>query len=218
MRDIDTVNLADLVPDSIKHDPTVAAAIASINVELKAVSQLVNVPSIYARIDELGSDTLDHLAWQFDSKVWRDNWPVELKRSAIKTIIQEKAKKGTRFAIEKALRSLGANVAFKEWWEQTPIGKPHTFDIVISVPDIPGEASAQVQNDLLLRIDDVKPVRAQYTFSIAQQGNGGLGLLGVIRPASYMRIELSEAPYKGGIGLLGTIRPVSYLRLLTQEV
>ena len=43
MADITTVNLYDLVPDSIRDDPEVSAAIQAIDSELKAVSALCMV-------------------------------------------------------------------------------------------------------------------------------------------------------------------------------
>lgn len=193
MADITTVNLYDLVPDSIRDDPQVSAAIIAINTELQAVSALCMVPAILARIDELDGKTLDHLAWQFDSKIYRDSWPVDLKRSVIKMVIQTKSKKGTRYAVETSLTSLGSAVAIKEWWEMSPPGDPYTFEVIATLNNIPGQVDAETQQDLLLKIDDTKSARSHYTLTFATQGQGAIALVGAFRPAVSARFNTIEA-------------------------
>lgn len=217
MRSIDTIDLADLVPESIRNDPAVAAATEAINGELKAVSSLCMVPALYARIDELSSHTLDHLAWQVDSKVWRDSWPIQLKRSVIRGVIIEKSKRGTRAAVQDIIEAIGGTSVLKEWFEYDPPNPVHTFDILVYLNTISGTIPQERQADLLMSIDEVKPVRSHYTLSLATTADGGMGLQGIIRSSSYIRLELTEAPYLGGVGFQGSIRPVSYLRLETQE-
>lgn len=193
MRNLTQIDLRELVPESIRDDANVSAAIDALNGELQLVSALVEVPSILARIDELEDDVLDHLAWQLNSKTWRDSWPLSLKRSVIKSLIIEQSKKGTRFALDKAVRSYGAGLTIREWWETSPPGVPHTFDLVLSINNLGGQVSdAQAQEDLLRRIDDVKPVRSKYTFTLAVQAEGGIGITGAFRTASYVRLSFTE--------------------------
>lgn len=217
MLDITNINLADLVPDSIRDDPDVAAAISAIDGELKAVSQIASLPTLYARIDSLGSTMLDHIAWQVDSKVWRDSWPLMLKRSTIKNVIVDKAKKGTKAALLQSVRSLGGALTVKEWWEYSTQKTPHTFDVQVALAEIDGTFPEERQKDIILAINDVKPARSLYTFTLATQANAGLGFQAVIRPAVYKRIRAIEAPYNGGTGFQGAIRPVSYLRITADE-
>lgn len=193
MANIDDVELLDLVPDNLAEDQNVYASSIAIDPELKAVSEQLMVPAIFSRIDELSSDELDHIAWQLDSKVWRDSWPLHLKQSVIRTVISEKSKKGTLSAVKKAVESLGSAVIIREWWQQSPLGTPHTFTVTISVNDIPGQASAQTQADLILRIDDVKPVRSHYTFTVATQASGGLNLSNGVRVAAFARLKFEES-------------------------
>lgn len=189
MPDINNINVVDLLPNSLQNDDSIRAAAQAIDGELKAVSNLCMVPAIFSRIDELSSDVLDHMAWQFDSKIWRDSWPVNLKRSVIKTVISEKSKKGTRQALENAVESMGTAVAITEWFETTPQGTPHTFDVTITVGEIDGQAGADVQNDLILRINDIKPVRSHYNLSLATQAVANLYIGGAARPAAYTRLN-----------------------------
>lgn len=193
MRDITQINLDELVPDSIRGDERVSAAIQAINGELQAVSQLAMVPALVSRIDELTSTQLDHMAWQYDSKIWRDTWPINLKRSVIKSVILEKSKKGTRRAVSDALNAMGSSVVLREWWEESPAGTPHTFSIVATVNDVPGQTSAQTQKDLFIRLDDVKPVRSHYDFTFAIQSEGNIAPVATVRPVAYARIHGHEA-------------------------
>lgn len=189
MPDISEISLVDILPASIASDPDVLAAAQAIDTELASVTALCRVPSLFARIDQLDSTTLDHLAWQFDSKIWRDSWPLNLKRSVIKTVILEKSKKGTRAALQNAVQSLGSAVAITEWWETSPLGTPYTFDITVTLSDLEGAPTAQVQADLLRSIDDVKPVRSHYNFALAAQAAAGLYIGGAARPVIYSRLN-----------------------------
>tara|TARA_Y100001001_G_scaffold59284_1_gene56089 strand:- start:2526 stop:3182 length:657 start_codon:yes stop_codon:yes gene_type:complete len=194
MADLDEVKLLDLVPDNLTQDKNIYASSMAIDPELKAVSAQLMDPAIFARIDELTSEQLDHIAWQFDSKVWRDSWPLHLKQSVIRTIISEKSKRGTLSAVRNAVESLGSAVIIREWWQTSPQGDPHTFTVTVSVNEIPGQVSAQTQADLMLRIDDVKPVRSHYTLSIATQAYGGLNLSNGVRVATFARLKFEDAP------------------------
>lgn len=193
MRDIQEINLRELVPGSIRDDPNVAAAVEAINGELQRVSEISTVPAIIARIDQLTSAQLDHLAWQYDSKIWRDQWPVELKRSVIRSVILEKSKKGTRSAVLNALQAMGSAAIIREWFEETPDARPFTFSIVVSVPTYTGDTGTTIQEDLFLRLNDVKNVRSLYTFALAIQAEAELTLNAAARPAAFARIHGEEA-------------------------
>lgn len=194
MRSITQISLRELVPESIRNDPKVSAAIDALDGEIQAVSALCGVPAILARIDELDSQVLDHLAWQFNAKTWRDTWPLALKRSVIRTIIEVKSKLGTRYAVEQAVQSLGSAVTIQEWWEFDPPKTPHTFDIIVTVNDQGGEVpEAQIQEDVIRLIQDSKPVRSQFEFTLAQQARGDLALFGVARSLDYYRFRFDEA-------------------------
>ena len=194
MRDIFEVSLRELVPESIRSDPKVSAAIDAIDAEIQAVSDLCVVPSILARIDQLDTNVLDHLAWQFNAKTWRDTWPIALKRSVIKAIIQVKAKLGTRYAVEQAVQSLGSSVSIQEWWQFDPPKEPHTFDIIVTLNDQGGEVpEAQLQEDIIMLIKDSKPVRSQFEFTLAQQGQGDIAMRGVGRSLQYFRLDFQES-------------------------
>ena len=113
-KDLEKSVLLDLVPDSIKRDKSVSGAAEAIDPLLKEVTAASDLPSIYVSIDGLSSEQLDHLAYQWDASVWRDSWPIEMKRSVVKTVVTEKRKKGTVKAVRDALASIGSAATIKD--------------------------------------------------------------------------------------------------------
>lgn len=105
-KELDKTSLLDLLPDSISKDSDVSAAAKALDIPLREMTGVLDLPSIYVSIDSLTSEQLDHLAYSWDASVWRDSWPLERKRSVIKNVIREKRKKGTLNAVKAALRLL----------------------------------------------------------------------------------------------------------------
>ena len=181
--------LLDVVPDSISKDPDVSSAAKALDVPLLEMTNVIDLPSIYVSIDKLTSDQLDHLAYSWDASVWRDSWPIELKRSIVKQVVQEKRKKGTRKAVEEAVEALGSAATIQEWWEQTPKGTPHTFTIYASLGQIDGTLESEMQEDLIALINDAKPVRSHFDFVVVKNLLGRIGWRGSVRPVAYARIR-----------------------------
>lgn len=184
--------LLDVVPDSISKDPDVSSAAKALDVPLLEMTNVIDLPSIYVSIDKLTSDQLDHLAYSWDASVWRDSWPIELKRSIVKQVVQEKRKKGTRKAVEEAVEALGSAATIKEWWQQEPKGTPHTFTIFASLGKLDGALESEMQEDLIALINDAKPVRSHFDFVVVKNLLGRIGWHGSLRPVTYARIRSEQ--------------------------
>lgn len=205
-------SLLDLVPDSIAKDPDVSASAKALDVPLRETTGVLDLPSIYVSIDKLTSDQLDHLAYSWDASVWRDSWPISLKRSIIKQVVQEKRKKGTRKAVEQAVEALGSAATIQEWWEMTPKGTPHTFTIFASLGKIDGTLESEMQEDLIALINDAKPVRSHFDFVIVKTLLGRIGWHGSLRPVSYARIrseQITSAVYSSTLDMRLTFRTLT---------
>ena len=177
----------------------------------------VDLPSIYVSIDKLTSTQLDHVAYGWDASVWRDSWPVALKRSVLKNVVREKRKKGTLRAVKDAVSSIGSAATIKEWWQQEPKGTPHTFEIQATLGNIDGTLDAEMQEDLFALIDDAKPVRSHYTFVLVRQLQGGMGVDGYLRPVAYSRIRSEEVVNKDievSAGFIVGARPIAMRSLV----
>ena len=184
--------LLDVVPDSISKDPDVSSAAKALDVPLLEMTNVIDLPSIYVSIDKLTSDQLDHLAYSWDASVWRDSWPIELKRSIVKQVVQEKRKKGTRKAVEETVEALGSAATIKEWWQQEPKGTPHTFTIFASLGKLDGTLESEMQEDLIALINDAKPVRSHFDFVVVKNLLGRIGWHGSLRPVTYARIRSEQ--------------------------
>ncbi|EAA2620049.1 phage tail protein I [Salmonella enterica] len=189
MGDISDISLLDVLPQSLAQNPDVIAMSKAIDDELHAINKLIPKTTIYGLIDGLESAVLDHLAWQWNSDTWRDNWPVSLKRSVFKSIIRTKRIKGTRAAVEDVVSSLGGVVDIKEWFEQSPRGEPYTASIVASINSFDGAVpSKEMLDDVIRSIKYAKSARTLYSFSQAANISSSIGIAGGLQSVSYVRL------------------------------
>lgn len=189
MVDISDISLLDVLPQNLAQNPDVMAMSKAIDDELHAINKLIPKTTIYGLIDGLDSAVLDHLAWQWNSDAWRDNWPVSLKRSVFKSIIRTKRIKGTRAAVEDVVSSLGGVVDIKEWFEQSPRGEPYTASIVASINSFDGAVpSKEMLDDVIRSIKYAKSARTLYSFSQAANISSGIGIAGGLQSVSYVRL------------------------------
>ncbi|EKB32189.1 phage tail protein I [Sutterella wadsworthensis 2_1_59BFAA] len=216
-KELSDVRLSDLLPDSIAQDDNVRHSAEALDKQLLDMTSAVDLPSIYVSIDKLTSTQLDHVAYGWDASVWRDSWPVSMKRSVLKNVVREKRKKGTLRAVKDAVASIGSAATIKEWWQQEPKGTPHTFEIQATLGNIEGTLDSEMQEDLFALIDDAKPVRSHYTFVLVRQLQGGMGVDGYLRPVAYSRIR-SEAVESADVdavaGVFVAARPIAMRSLV----
>lgn len=219
MKTIEDIKLIDTLPGSIAKDKNVMAVAEALDRPLKDIAKAVDIPAIYASIDRLPSGVLDHLAVSWDATVWRDSWPLELKRSVLKTTISEKRKKGTVKAVKDALASISSAASIVEWWQTEPKGPPHTFTIYATQADIEGTINAEMQEDVIALIDDAKPIRSHYNFIIQNQAKGTINTTALIRPVTYAKIYdngLLAQEVKGGVGVEAQARPIIARHLIVK--
>ncbi|MDN5478549.1 MAG: phage tail protein I [Chryseobacterium sp.] len=108
------------------------------------------------RIDDAPSDFLSILAWQFSVDRWQDDWPDVVKRAQIKNSIKVHSHKGTNFALRSIVESFGYSLTVHEWWQESPMNQPGTFQITI---DTNGKSlSEKSYNTLIELLHDAKPL------------------------------------------------------------
>ncbi len=189
MQDFDNVRLCDLLPASLTRDANIEAVGDAIEPTIKRLLQEVDLPILIARIDELSSGQLDHLAIQYDLTTWRDQWPINLKRSVLRAAFFTKRKMGTVSALHEVLASIGSAAKVVEWWQTEPKGVPHTFDIQATLSQIEGTLTDEMQLDLQNMINECKPARSHYTFTLSLAQEMGIGLYGSVRPLVMARVS-----------------------------
>lgn len=167
-----------------------------------------NLASVNARISDIPSplpdlmnpdaipaNLLPWLAWHLGIDSWKDYWPEQVKRARVRAAIPIARKNGTAAAVREAVATFGGDIALREWFEQTPRGKPGTFDVVLTVSSRNGEApTAEFVADIIAEIERTKPVRAHYTFTQGLAMRGTQRVAAAARAALYRRISLMDQP------------------------
>lgn len=136
---------------------------------------------------------LPWLAWSLSLDSWQPYWPEAIKRERIRQAVEIARRKGTAKSVRDVVSSFGSSLALREWWQTSPRGTPHTFEVVLTLgAGVPNTAA--YQQDIIGEIERTKPVRSHFTFTLGLSASGGLGLQGVARPIVYRRIQAVEAP------------------------
>lgn len=104
---------------------------------------------------------LPWLAWTWSVDRWDTRWPVEVKRSAIRSAFYVHAHKGTIGALRRVVEPLGYLIEVLEWWQTTPNGVPGTFALKVGVLDT--GITEEMYLELERLVDDAKPVSRKLT-------------------------------------------------------
>lgn len=199
-----------LLPPSISKDLKLLYSAQSIDLNLYDCAQHLLDGLILSRIDELSSQTLDYLAAQWLVSAWRDSWSLELKRNVIKTVIKEKCRFGTLSAVFNSLVQLRDVTEIVEWWQKSPQGVPHTFEVYADQGKYPELIDEELVIDSRRMIDYTKPVRSQYYFYIKRMSKANIKLINGFRTAAFARVsglidkltnELNGTMFSGAGGL-----------------
>ncbi|MFW2151861.1 phage tail protein I [Acinetobacter gyllenbergii] len=126
-------------------------------IETTSKSTVLNADlSRLVRVDDAPEDFLSILAWQFSVDRWQEDWPDEVKRAQIKNSIKVHTYKGTNFALRSIVESFGYSLTVHEWWQETPMNEPGTFQLTIETN---GRAlSEKTSKTLVELLNDAKPL------------------------------------------------------------
>mgnify|MGYP001031548878 FL=1 len=122
-------NLLEAFPYGLARDENKEALADVVAAELVKLLCGVDKSLIYTQIDELDEAVLDILAYDLKMDWYDTEAGIENKRQAIKECILVHKFKGTKYAVETAMRSMYDKVAVSEWFEYG--GEPYHFQIAI---------------------------------------------------------------------------------------
>lgn len=155
IKDIESVSLLDILPNSILTDPQIAAAAKALDTELQAVTNATIETLHLPRFDELPETVVDLLAWQWHVDFYEPiDMDIDTKRRLVKESIAWHRMKGTPAAIEAVASVAFDTTTVKEWYEYG--GKPYYFKIVTE--DV--TTDKDTLNSLRRAVDSVKNVRS----------------------------------------------------------
>lgn len=137
-------------------------------------------------------ELLPWLAWELSVDTWRPEWPEHIKRSRLASAIAIQRYKGTVQSVRDVVESFGGAVEMVEWWQKTPKGIPHTFDLTLTLSGNDGsQATAQFTDDVIGEVNKTKPVRSHFTFTQGVALYGAVGVAPYVRPVVMARLEFT---------------------------
>lgn len=143
--------------------------------------------------DTCPAELLPWLAWTLSLDAWQPYWTEAVKRARIREAINIQRHKGTAKSVKDVVASFGGSLAMTEWWQQSPPGTPHTFELLLAI-GASQPNTAEYQQDIVDAISRTKPVRSHFTLTAGLSAEGAVGLQGAARPITYARLSLTEAP------------------------
>ena len=168
-KELDLVSLLDVFPPSIREDPNVQANAAAFDPEFHLLAKDVKEVLLYPRLDELPEPILDLLAWERHVDFYELAKTVEAKREVIRGAPAWHRKKGTVWAILKAMEMFGVKGTFTNWYEMEPRGRPGTFAV-----------DAELTDEYWKRSDWNAPVSVVYRAIV--ESKAARSLLGKLHP------------------------------------
>jgi phage tail P2-like protein len=137
---------------------------------------------------------LPYLAWGLAISHWDPDWSEAQKRAEIADAIPYHRRKGTRAAVREVLDRFEPLLRIVEWWEMSPRGTPHTFEVRAPSSEIP--ASFLTSDTAAAIIRDVaaaKPARSHFTFIQSMEAQAQSWFLGGAMMATWSRTRVAAA-------------------------
>lgn len=135
---------------------------------------------------------IPYLAFALSIDGWSPDWPESVKRARVAQAIEIQRIKGTAKSVRDVIRAFGGAVALREWYQHTPPGEPHTFDMMLNLTEATGDlATAKYVDDVVAEVNRTKPVRSHFTFTQALNARGAFGPVVAARPAVFLRLPMA---------------------------
>lgn len=155
IKDIESISLLDILPNSILTDPQITSAAKALDAELQSVTRAVVETLHLPRLDVLSETVVDLLAWQWHVDYYEPiGMDLDTKRRLVRESIAWHRMKGTPAAIEAVASAAFDKTTVREWYEYG--GKPYYFKIVTE--DV--TTDKDTLNRLRRAVDSVKNVRS----------------------------------------------------------
>jgi len=175
-----------LPPNATLQERALEASAARISAVPVPLRQLVQP-------DTCPLDLLPWLAWQLSVDSWKSYWSEAVRRARVRSAMTIHRQKGTAESVKDVVAAFGGAILLREWWQQTPMGEPHTFDLVMTLSGSGGQsATAAFVDDVIAEVNRTKPVRSHFTFTQGIDSSTALAVVSVTHPVIYARLNLTE--------------------------
>ncbi|MCF2910086.1 phage tail protein I [Pseudoalteromonas sp. DL2-H2.2] len=153
---------------------------------------------------------LPWLAWALSVDEWDESWPSETKRALIARSVPIHKHKGTVGSVKRALSSLGLELEFFEWFEDTDdvylapylSKEPHTFVFIAWANALPYTSRAikldQALYDAIYRVtNQTKPQKAHFDFLVGMKMASHAAAGAIVHPITHKRMYAAVEPCIG---------------------
>ncbi len=128
---ITTQDLLNAFPYELSGTDQISMIAAIVAEELSQLSEDNNLLEIYTRIDELDSDILDILAYDFKIDWWDHEADIDSKRKTFKSCFSVHRQLGSIGAVKKAVSDMYSTALIEEWNEYG--GMPYHYRLSIDL-------------------------------------------------------------------------------------
>ncbi|MEC0234084.1 phage tail protein [Paenibacillus kribbensis] len=132
MIDILDVSIVDLLPESVKNDPTMRAFALTLDEQLLKPKKDIYKLRRLTRMDDLDSDEANDLAYQLHVDFYDPALPLETRIELVKNSINFHRIKGTPAAVEQLIDILFGDGVVEEWFQYD--GIPGHYRVKTSNP------------------------------------------------------------------------------------
>ncbi|MCX8016408.1 MAG: phage tail protein I [Rhodocyclaceae bacterium] len=184
--------------------PDVLALDARLGPLAEATARLERLPLeglLTYLVDTVPASYLPELARQFHImglEGWRFAATDEQRRRLIREAIALHRKKGTPWAVKRALEIAGIDAAITEWWQQAPAGAPFAFVVDLAAGQ-PASTDAAAFADAKRHVDEWKPVsrHAEFRVAAASASSAAIAACGTALMQCHGAGELLAQPMRG---------------------
>jgi len=137
---------------------------------------------------------LPWLAYALSIDSWNSSWSEPVKRAVVAQAIEIQRIKGTAASVRQVAQAFGGQIAIREAWQMDPPGRPHTFELVLTLNGQDGEpVTARFVEEVMDEVARTKPARSHFTFTQGISATAALGFAGAVRAAVYKRLQFEVA-------------------------
>lgn len=184
MTDLRNISLLDILPESLKKDPDLAAMAVALSPELQEISAAIDEILLWLNLDQLQEPLIDLLAWQKRVDFYDATLPIEKKRQLVRMSDEFKRRKGTPWAVDQVCSVAFDESEVTEWFDYG--GQPYRFKITTT----DRVTSEKKLTDLIRAVNAVKNMRSRLeTITIRRDNRMGLYVGGVVSTLKILTIK-----------------------------
>lgn len=123
--------LTDALPKTLAEQPWVQALAEASRKMRRRVMAYADRTRLFCDIDEASEEALDALAVELQTPLYKNDYPLTVKRQIVKNSMLYYIRSGTRGAVKELLADIYQGAEVEEWFEYG--GKPNYFRVAIDI-------------------------------------------------------------------------------------